>query len=244
MEVSYTCEGCGRAVTELVNVTPGLVRPRECARCYVKRTGTKKDREAMEEVTRGAGLLPVETLESARAEFAGLVKELAGYSITTTDEMNAFGAMLEEVRTKGKKIREHYDSEREPALRAVENIRNFYKPALDALDAAEKALKSALAAGQARIEEQNRKALAAAQSASSPSEVLAASAAIQPATLPTGVHMRETWSFEIVDESIIPREFLCVDEKKIRAHVAQYHEATRIPGVIVTKKATIVARGA
>jgi hypothetical protein len=46
-----------------------------------------------------------------------------------------------------------------------------------------------------------------------------------------GLAMRENWDFEIVDETAIPREFMCPDELKIRKVVKAMKEKTNIPGI-------------
>lgn len=47
---------------------------------------------------------------------------------------------------------------------------------------------------------------------------------------------RKTWEFEIEDESLIPREFLKVDEQAIRAYVRQHKGGAQIAGVRVYEK--------
>jgi len=42
---------------------------------------------------------------------------------------------------------------------------------------------------------------------------------------------RDKWTFRIIDESLIPREFMCPDEKKIGQHVRTHKNETNIPGV-------------
>lgn len=46
-----------------------------------------------------------------------------------------------------------------------------------------------------------------------------------------GVSTVTEWGFRITDESLIPREYLMVDEKKIRAVVKAMKKQTNIPGV-------------
>lgn len=49
---------------------------------------------------------------------------------------------------------------------------------------------------------------------------------------------RSKWTFEIVDAEAIPREYLMVDEKKIRGVVNAMKNATNIPGVRVWDEGT------
>jgi len=48
-----------------------------------------------------------------------------------------------------------------------------------------------------------------------------------------GLTLRENWTFEIVDESLIPREYLVPDPVKIRKMVQVMKDRTNIPGIRV-----------
>ena len=48
-----------------------------------------------------------------------------------------------------------------------------------------------------------------------------------------GTSVRTFWKYEIVDEAVIPREFLCVDDKALGAYVRQEKDSASIPGVRV-----------
>ena len=50
---------------------------------------------------------------------------------------------------------------------------------------------------------------------------------------PKGVSMRESWRFRITDSAIVPREWLCVDEKSLGQFVRVNKGKTSIPGVEV-----------
>ena len=68
---------------------------------------------------------------------------------------------------------------------------------------------------------------------------------VPPAPSPpkvSGLSYREEWTFEITDESQIPREYLVVDEAKIRAHVRSMREKSNIPGVHAFKRSVPTVR--
>jgi len=46
-----------------------------------------------------------------------------------------------------------------------------------------------------------------------------------------GVSYRDDWDFELVDPALVPREFLIVDDKKVRGVVKAMRNMTNIPGV-------------
>lgn len=56
-----------------------------------------------------------------------------------------------------------------------------------------------------------------------------------------GISIPKVWTFEITDASLIPREYLLVDETKIRKVVAALKGSTNIPGVRVTEVKRIAA---
>jgi len=62
-----------------------------------------------------------------------------------------------------------------------------------------------------------------------------------PAKL-AGTGIRKDWDFEIVNEKKIPREFLMIDEKKIRAFVKAMKNEARIEGVRVFERESVTAR--
>jgi len=72
-----------------------------------------------------------------------------------------------------------------------------------------------------------------------------------PPEMPTGkVHtganaMVEVWDFDVVDPTKVPREFLSVDEVKIRAHVAyckKMKQAPEVAGVRFSKRVDVRSR--
>lgn len=54
----------------------------------------------------------------------------------------------------------------------------------------------------------------------------------------SGIAYRETWYFEVTCPGEIPREFLMVDEAKVKGVIAAMKGATNIPGIVVMSKRT------
>lgn len=63
----------------------------------------------------------------------------------------------------------------------------------------------------------------------------------KPITAP-GISAREVWLFQVVDPDLVPREYLAVDESKIRRVVQAMKSGTKIPGVRVWSEKQIGAR--
>jgi hypothetical protein len=67
---------------------------------------------------------------------------------------------------------------------------------------------------------------------------------VPPPLRTQGISTRESWQFEIVDASLLPREYLVPDEKKIRQVVNAMKDRTAIPGVRVTRGEIVASRSA
>jgi hypothetical protein len=144
--------------------------------------------------------------------------------------------------------------------KAVEKRDGFLNPLKDA----QKGIKGAMSnydlerererlAEQRRIEEEQRKAeeerklleaIEAEQNGEQEvaEEILKEEVYIPPVVLPKatpkvqGVSFRTIWDFEIVNASLIPRQFLSPDLVKIGGVVRSLKEATQIPGIKVFSK--------
>lgn len=57
-----------------------------------------------------------------------------------------------------------------------------------------------------------------------------------------GVSIRQTWRYRVVDEALVPREYLMLDEKKIGAVVRAMKALTRIPGIEAYPDETVAVR--
>jgi hypothetical protein len=67
---------------------------------------------------------------------------------------------------------------------------------------------------------------------------------IPEATKVTGVSFREEWDFQIIDEALIPRQYLAVNEVAIRKVVKALGKEAAIPGVAIFKKTVVTGRAA
>lgn len=132
----------------------------------------------------------------------------------------------------------------EEARGAAEEIARMERERLEAeARAAAEAAKAAAAAGD---EEAAAAAHVQATVLAAEAEVvqhLAPAVVEQPVKL-AGVSTRTDWDFEITDEAAIPREFLMIDEKKIRAYVKAMKSEAKVAGVRVFARDVISARAA
>ena len=57
-----------------------------------------------------------------------------------------------------------------------------------------------------------------------------------------GLSKRDNWQFRVIDESKIPREYLCVDEKKLKKYAGAMKRDANVPGVHFFNKPTNAVR--
>lgn len=168
---------------------------------------------------------------------------------------------LKKIKLKYKQIDEVRKSLVQPIDQARRRIQDFFRHPLEWLEQAEAALKASLGKFQdaeeaKRREEESIKRKAAEEIAARMREeaaVLAKQGDVEtaralnlqaamlpalvqadtPVTVLAGVSSREVWNIEIIDATIIPREYLEIDYIKIRKVVAALKGETNIPGVRV-----------
>jgi len=183
--------------------------------------------------------------ETTRAQQA--VAMVASIRVQTTEEIAAVSPLLQQIKGELKRLDERKKSITKPLNDALKAVRDLFRPAEDALGQAEGHLKAEIGRAQLAIQEANRAAMEATQAALAQNDVRGAalaSGAIQATEAPQGLSYREVYEFRIVDASVLPREFLMPDERRIRAHVAEHGAKAAIPGVVVEKRLAIAARSA
>lgn len=102
-------------------------------------------------------------------------------------------------------------------------------------EAAEKAAQEKIKAEaeQARLREEARQREA---------ELAAAIPAAVAKVETKGISKREDWDFEVLDEAAIPREFLAVDEVKLRKYAKAMKASANVPGVRFYAKTVVQQR--
>ncbi len=196
-------------------------------------------------LARLVALGPIKTREDAheRVECSSrLALALAGLEDTRTkavkplnDQVREINAMFAEVRVPGeeavatvKRQKGAWDEqERARERREREELERRQR---EAAEAERKALEKAEAA---KTERARQKALADAATASAAQAAAAAEAPKLAATTlkgdSGGMSTRKVWAFEVVKPELVPRQYLVVDEAKIRAAVRS--GVREIPGV-------------
>lgn len=179
--------------------------------------------------------------------------------ITTHDEYAQAGGLLVQIKTMRKRIKDVFGPIVDAAFAAHKVAKGKQNEAEAPLDLAENHLKRLISdynEEQERIRQQQQREAEAAARKAEEDRVLAEAKAAEDAgeheeaqaiieqpvqapvvivqsTVPKveGVSMRDNWTYQITDETKIPREYLIVDTKKIGAIVKAMKGQTAIPGV-------------
>ena len=91
-----------------------------------------------------------------------------------------------------------------------------------------------------KAEDEGKKDLA--EEILAPTAVMPLPASNVPIPVPTNSSFKETWTFEVVDEALVPREYLMIDEVKIRRVIQAMKGQTNIPGIKVKAEKSMAVR--
>jgi hypothetical protein len=205
------------------------------------------------------------------AEAQSLVALAGSYAVANAEEYAAAGEDLKRVKGAKDRLERLRKSMTQPIDAAKKAIMDFFRGPSDQLDRAESQIKRSMIAfsneqdrlrreEQARAEESARKERlrleAQANKAEASGKVEKAAALQQRAatvvapvierTPPKviGVSTREVWKFEVTDPAQVPREYLTVDESKIRRVVGALKGDTKIAGVRVWSEKALASGAA
>lgn len=178
--------------------------------------------------------------------------------VASAEDYEAAGVVLQTLTAREKEVEAKKAELWNPLAKLTKSVQSLFNPPLKVLDTAKKivaekmgayALKQrniALAKQQAaedEAEETRQKLLARAEEATDDGNharavILEARAdSVQAPTIVmdvpqvVGLHLRERWLFEVTDEKLVPRQYLMVDERLIRAEVNAKESLAKIPGV-------------
>ena len=220
----------------------------------------------MSELTNVMENTEVKELSEQSTQIAESVQVL---KVVTAVQYEQAGEKLKEIKGAQKRLDALRKSFTSPLDQAKSAIMDFFRKPEEKLKQAESVLKRAMDGyyqeqeriareAQARLDEEARKqrekleAQAAKARESGKVEkanILETKAALvdAPVVVPQQVQMagqsvRKDWDFQIVDASLIPREYLMPDEMKIRKMVKAFKEDAKIPGVKVFSKNIISSR--
>lgn len=205
---------------------------------------------------------------AASATVTELTTLTANYSIKTVEDYEAGTTLLMRVKGAQQKLEDARTSITKPMNAALKAINDFFRGPAEKLAAAESNVKRAMIGytneqerlrkiAQAKADEAARKETQRLQAQAAKAEASgkvekAAALEMRAATVVapvvnlappkvTGVSTREVWKFEVTDPLLVPRQYLVVDESKIRRVVGALKGDTQIAGVRVYTDKTIAS---
>jgi len=187
------------------------------------------------------------TAEQAQAEAHADLVLVSDADLITQEDLNLAADLLRKVKDKFKELDGQRKSVVEPINSSVKTINGWFKPVLDILRNTEKVLKKKMAQATEEAFERRRVALQEAGEKSLAGDTAGATVLMQRAQgdeldAPKGVSFTHKYSYEILDMSAIPRQYLAVDDVAVMAHVKANKEKTNIPGIKVVVETGVVSR--
>lgn len=133
-----------------------------------------------------------------------------------------------------------------PLNAALKNVRDLFRPAETAYAECERLLKLKISTAAKEIREANQRAMEETHARMAANDMRGASiaaGAIVNTEAPKGITLQDRFVFRVVNAAVVPREFLMVDEKRVREHIAKHGDRMPIPGVVIEKDIGVLARG-
>lgn len=180
-------------------------------------------------------------------EAKGILEEMEDLPVETQEDLEFAAETLAEIKGKAKELKAMQDRVVKPMNAALAELRSWFKPALDTLDKCEKILKRKIDKAHEEAHARQRAALDAAAAASMEGDTEAAEVALEKAMEQElapikGLTMGHTWDYEITDFDAVPREYLLVDDKKVKAVIRAHKGNITIPGIKPVRKTSVASR--
>jgi len=196
--------------------------------------------------------VPTEAVVLAKkaGQFAAKAEE---FKVPDAPAYQEAGNWLKQIKAKAKELDDLRKSMTKPLDDSKKAIMAFFKPPIDRLSTAETSIKRAMvsymqieekkrAAAEEKLRREQERLLERAEAAASAGKDKAADRLEERAELmsttvaPTvqkvdGIQFRKVWRFNIVNEKLVPREYLIVDEKKLGEIARTEKEGANVPGV-------------
>lgn len=180
----------------------------------------------------------------SQTELHDSLQFIEAFTIINQEDQEFAAQVLREVKEKYTELEKKRTSITKPMNVALREVNNLFRPIKEALERGEKLLKRKIADYQLEQEQRNTAALQAAAAAAEPEEAQEALAEVEVVESPKGVNVRYVWRAKIVNEDLLPREYLTPDVRKIEAHARDAGDAEpfAIPGVLFEKSPIVSSR--
>ena len=182
-----------------------------------------------------------DTAVAVRIEVDQIIEAMRSLSIKDNDDYQEASRFLVRVKTTQKQVDEYFARDIERAKVAYEGVKGEKQKLVLPLQKAERAVKQVISEYmlKARQEAERQAVRDAKKAAKDDSFVVVAPA--DPVIKAEGVTGVDHWGFEVTDESLIPREYLVPDLKKIGGVVRAMKGQVQIPGIKITHDVVVRA---
>lgn len=187
-----------------------------------------------------------------------MLEQAKALEVTTAEDYESAASVLQALTVREKDVEAKKAELWNPLAKLTKSVQALFNPPLKVLDEAKKLVSSKMGtyaqeqrnialAAQARADQEadeaRRKLEAKAERAEEQGDFARADVFTSRANsieapeieadIPKvhGVQLRQRWLFEVTDASLVPREYLMVDERLIRAEVNAKESLAKIPGV-------------
>ena len=179
------------------------------------------------------------TAISAHANQARLdLQQVRDMACTTQPEADLVNTVFLYVRERQKDLKSKLDTILAPLETAETAARGLFREAMQYYATCERECRAKLQEmEQRRLEAENLRRLAALAGEATTIAV--------PEVVNTAVSGGREWTFTVTDPAAVPREFLCVDERKLKDYAKAHKKSEAIlaiAGVLFTRTATVRAK--
>lgn len=207
------------------------------------------------EVTESNLILPPDEVRTLERSTGLLVEGAESFLIQSDEDVDSASKFLKVIAESRKTVEERRQFFVRPLNNHVSAINEMFKKFLAPAVEADRILRGKIATfrteqQRTRLEEQKRIQAAAdalqkklneeAEAEGVPAAKVMAGTVLAPPSTLGNVNIRKVWKFDVLDDEMVPREYLVVDEKLIRAAVAG--GAREIPGVRIYQDEQIAVR--
>lgn len=174
------------------------------------------------------------------------IQMIRNLPVHTPQDIERVTPLLQHVKAEAKRVTAMKEELTKPLNAALKNLRDMFRPAESAYAECEQTLKRKISDAAMAIRKANEAAMAETHARMAANDMRGASiaaGAIVNTEAPKGLSLQDRFVFRVVNAAAVPREFLVVDERRIRDHISKHGDKMPIPGVVIEKDVGVIVRG-
>lgn len=190
-------------------------------------------------------LAPQEAAAENRSWFSEQLALAETFPINDQEDLELATEALKEVKERIKALIAIKKTATDPLTAGLNAVRSWFTPVEGLAAQTEAVWKTKILDSNRRRQEE---ATAAAQlvqasvKAGDRAAVTQAVAMIRPVQAVEGLQIRESWDYEIINQAMVPPQFLMVDDRAVKAEMKAHPEGAIIPGIKFFKAQSVAVR--